>query len=238
MPFIKLRNKRCDDLLKQLNLLDEKIFRLESQYYIETDVSRQFKLEKEIEFAKNDRNSLEQRIELVEEQLKNPFSLNTQSIKDYTSYYEFLSETDSQDGSTFYVLGLLYLKLKLYDLAIDNFKKAIKRISYEADIYYYLALSMVRGRRPKTLNLQDVRMIERYVEAAIQLDEGQANYYYFLAILRFDYYFSNGLSVPSPSYLDLLQTAANKNYNYEEIEMLMNSIIIRDDRLRAVLLRK
>lgn len=139
--------------------------------------------------------------------------------------------------SSSYASGLSYLKRSLYDLAISNFEKAVEVMPGNADSYYYYALSSIRGKRPKSLTLKEVKLIEKYIETAIQLDDSQAKYYYLLAILKFDYYLMNGLSVSSPSVEDLLRIAQNKRYDSEEIEILLQSLILRDQQLLSIIHR-
>ena len=134
-----------------------------------------------------------------------------------------------ENGDAYYSLGLCYLQLKLHDLAIKNFKEALGLMPEYPDVYYYLGLSLIRGRRPKTMSLKEIRQIEEYVETAIQLDSQQAKYYCLAAILKFDYYAANGLSVSTPSSYELLQIARSKDSDPWEIERLLQAIVLRNE---------
>ena len=99
-----------------------------------------------------------------------------------------------------------------------------------ADAYYYYGLALIRGRRPKTLSLAEVRRIEQYLDTALQLNPRQAKYYYLAAILKFDYYLSNGLTCnPSPDELFLM--AGDKEHDAWEVERLLHTIPLRDPAL-------
>ena len=95
------------------------------------------------------------------------------------------------------------------------------------DAYYYYGLSLIRGRRPKLLSLSEVKRIEDYLKTAVQLDARPAKYYYLAAILKYDYYLSNGLLCnPSPDELFLM--AEDKDQDAWEIERLLHSVPVRD----------
>lgn len=145
--------------------------------------------------------------------------------------YKATMAMNGEDGDAHYTLGLLYLQLRLYDLAIRHLKRAVDLDPDNADAYYYLALGWIRGRRPKVLTLQEIRAIEDYLNAAIQLDERPAKYYYCLAAVRHDYYSSNGLSSPSPPPHQLLMMAQGKEYDAWEVERLLGSLTLRDENL-------
>ena len=147
------------------------------------------------------------------------------------NHYKTAISANATDEDAYYAIGLCYLQLGLYDLAIKNFQKAIEFMPAHADAYYYLGLSMIRGRRPKTLSLSEVRFIEKNVNTAIQLNSGTAKYYYLAAILTVDYYLANGLTVPGPPLQLLLELAERADHDPWEVERLLHSILLRDSQL-------
>jgi tetratricopeptide (TPR) repeat protein len=165
--------------------------------------------------------------------------LETDEIRKIMNNYKTATLNNPEDGDAYYSLALCYLQMKIYDLAIKSFKRSFELMPDFADGYYYYSLSLIRGRRPKTLSLDEVKNIEQHINAAIQLDEKQAKYYLLAAILRFDYYQSNGLTAPAPSYEELLITANEKDKEYDpwEIERLVQGIILRDNGLISTIRR-
>jgi tetratricopeptide (TPR) repeat protein len=139
---------------------------------------------------------------------------------------------DPPDGREHYTQGLRYLRQKLYDLAIPSFLKALELMPENADAYYYLALALIRGARPKTLLHNDAKQIEKYLSTAIRLG-AKAKHYYLAAILNYDYYASNGLSIPEPNFEQLLRSAAVVRKEPDEIELMLNNIVLRDEALIA-----
>ena len=137
---------------------------------------------------------------------------------------------DTPNGPAQFATGLRYLRQRLYDLAIPCFLKAIEAMPDDADSYYYLALSLIKGARPKMLLDRDVKRIEQYLNTAICI-QPKAKHYYLAAILNYDYYAANGLSTPRPGFNDLLRSATLAPKESGEVEVLLNSIILRDDQL-------
>jgi tetratricopeptide (TPR) repeat protein len=141
-------------------------------------------------------------------------------------------------GGAHFGLGHLYLQLRLYDLALKHFRQSVGLEPDFADGYYYVALTMLRGKRPKTLMIQEVRAIEAQLCAALQLDPRPAKYYFLLAAVRSDYYLTNGLTSPSPSSRELLAMAREKEYDFPEVERLLDSITLRDEALVSQIRRQ
>lgn len=152
--------------------------------------------------------------------------------------YKVALDNGVESGNAHFGLGLLYLQLRLHDLALTHFRKTVEHEPDFADGYYYVALTMLRGRRPKTLMIQEIRAIESQVGAALQLDPRPAKYYFLLAAVRYDYYLSNGLSSPLPLPRDLLAMASDKEYDSCEVQRLLDSITLRDEALVAQIRRQ
>ena len=83
------------------------------------------------------------------------------------NHYKTAIAKNPEDEEAYFALGLCYLQLGLHDLTIKNFQQCVELEPAHADAYYYLALSMIRGRRPKTLSHAEVRIME---EAGAELE--------------------------------------------------------------------
>lgn len=145
--------------------------------------------------------------------------------------FQEMVAADPEDGEGHYRLALCYLHLKLYERAAEHFKRAVERLPADAEANYYLGLSSIGGKPPRTLSLGQVREIEQCLETALQLDSRPAKYYLLLAILKHDYYLANGLKAPPPSPDHLILKARQKNAEPGEIERLLKSVTIRDEDL-------
>ena len=163
--------------------------------------------------------------------------LSQEEIHRMLDHYKSAIAKDTNDGEAYYGLALCYLQLGLYDLTIKNFKQTLELMPEYADAYYYYGISLIRGRRPKLLSLNEVRLIEQYLTTAMQLDDRQAKYYYLAAVLKFDYYAANGLTVHPPLPEDLLELAENKEHNAWEVERLFYAVPVRHEGLIALIHR-
>lgn len=163
------------------------------------------------------------------------FSMLGRSSKDeiqrMLEHYKTGIAKNPGDGEAYFASGLCYLQLGLHDLAVRHFKRAVDLMPDWSDAYYYYALSLIRGRRPKLLSLNEVRLIEQYLETALQLDDRPAKYYYLAGILKFDYYLANGLICRPPSPDELFSIAQGKEQDPWEMERLLNHVMVRDPEL-------
>ena len=85
-----------------------------------------------------------------------------------------------------------------YPLATKCFEQVIEASPDISQAYYYFALANIRGRRLMTLSLNEARRLETYLNTATQLDGETPQYKLLLAMLKRDYYETNGMKVPSP----------------------------------------
>jgi len=165
---------------------------------------------------------------------ENPFNLGQMLAKQYANYFKVKVQSNPLDVNAVFSLGLLSLNLKLYDLAIKNFQKAVELNPEEPEIHYFLALSMIKGRRPKTIPFKEIKEIEQFINSALQLGD-KAKYYYLAAIINFDFYASNGMKVPQPDYNELFYNARYAEAEPIENKILLDNVIIREEKLIEIL---
>lgn len=163
-----------------------------------------------------------------------PLNVEEKQAKKIANFFKAKVRENPTDGEALFALGMFYLNLKLYDLAIKNFESAITQLPDEADVYYYYALSLIRGKRPKSMNLKEIRKISEYLNTAIQLDDKE-KYYYLAAIINYDYYAGNGMRIPQPNYNELISKAQTAEKEKGEIEVLLKNVIIRDENLISII---
>ena len=75
-----------------------------------------------------------------------PLNVDEKQAKKIANYFKAQVKDNPTDGEALFALGMFYLNLKLYDLAIKNFESAITQLPDEADVYYYYALSLIQGK--------------------------------------------------------------------------------------------
>ncbi|HPD65456.1 MAG TPA: tetratricopeptide repeat protein [Bacteroidia bacterium] len=162
----------------------------------------------------------------------NPFILDPKLSNKYARFYKEKLKENPEDAQALYSVGLFYMNLKLYDQAIENFRNAIKQMPENPDLLYYYALALLKGQKPRKLQIKEVKQIEEYLYSAIQLDD-KAKYYYYAAMLRKDFYEANFLKYQGLSFNDLMNMAKTSDYELEEINILLENCPIKDESLTA-----
>lgn len=152
-------------------------------------------------------------------------------IYDMIDMYKHSLNRGSLDDEIYFNLGLCYLHLKLFDLAVRYFEKALVLAPDNSDYHYYLGLAKIRNRRPLTLMPNDIRDIEQYVNSAMEIDSREGKYFVLSIILKYDYYHLNGLVVKLPSINELIENLSAKNIDPYEIQRLKESVPIIDTKL-------
>lgn len=120
------------------------------------------------------------------------------------SYREALTKAPDNKELNLSV-AMCYLKLKLYDRAIPSFEKAIEDNFDNSEAYFYAAICLLRGKKAFLTPRSDIDKIEEYINAANMI-EPKGIYYYFLAYIKYDYFFRKYYNT-SPTYAQALSTA-------------------------------
>jgi hypothetical protein len=90
--------------------------------------------------------------------------------------------------------------------------------------YYYLALALLKGRRPKVLTRAEAQTISQHLQTSCVLDDSHCEYYYLWALVKYDFYASHGFSIGTPDIVELLGKAKNLESNREAIREMLNLI--------------
>lgn len=158
-------------------------------------------------------------------------------INKYISHYKSLLKEEPDSGELNLAMGICNLDLGLYDLATKYFERAIEAVPDSADGYYYYSIAVVKGRKPKLLTLSEVKKIEEYLQAAIQIDSSKAKYHYFWLIIKREFYAKNGLRINPPSMSDLTEGGNAGQYDRQEIEKMIARVPVTDPDLLSVIMR-
>jgi hypothetical protein len=105
------------------------------------------------------------------------------------------------------LLGAL-LKDGDYAMAQQAVLDVLERTPETADLHYYLALALLRGRRARHLKISDLRPIEAAARRAIRCPDRAAHHFCLLAFLVQDFYLENYLPSPPPPIESLLDEAS------------------------------
>ena len=146
------------------------------------------------------------------------YSMPMPMVNQYAaSYREALqTEPDAKDLNS--AIAMCYLKLKLYDKAIEAFDKAIVDNFDNSETFFYAAICQLKGQKAFLQNRQIIDKIEEYINAALMI-EPKGIYHYFLAYIKYDY-FERKFFNTSPTYKEALKNAQNAGLSPVDIEQL------------------
>jgi tetratricopeptide (TPR) repeat protein len=155
------------------------------------------------------------------------------AIQKYIAQYTQALKSNPQDADALLAVGVCYLQLGLFDLADKFFHRLVECEPATAPGYYYLAICLFRGKRPRCAALGTVREAERLAATALELDPLNGRNDWLLAVIRHDYYFVNGMSVPAPEPDELIDNANQKHVDQLEVEQVRRLLKIEDTPLWA-----
>jgi tetratricopeptide (TPR) repeat protein len=139
-------------------------------------------------------------------------------VNKYTGFYRKALADNPDDQDLNYSVAACYLKLKMYDKASEAFEAAMKDNFDNSEAFFYAAICLLQGKRPFLQTKPVIQRIEEYVNAALMI-EPRGIYYYFLAYVSYDYYAQKGFR-SSPSYMELLRSAADAGYSSNDTDNL------------------
>lgn len=142
-----------------------------------------------------------------------PLELNKQA----NTYRKALA-ANPDDKTLNMSIAFCYLKLKLYDKAIPCFEKAIEDNFDNSETYFYLAISLLKGKKAFLAPRADINKIEEYIQAALMI-EPKAIYNYFWAYIRYDHHFRKAYKM-SPNYQELLAEAKRGGLSPTDVKEL------------------
>lgn len=154
---------------------------------------------------------------------------DTPAVKKYIDQYARVLKVDSDDRDALLALGICYLKLSLFDLADRFLMRMIESHPADSSGYFYRAISLLKGRRPRIVTMSQIREIERLLTTAVELDSSNGRYELVLAAIRYDYYVFNGLRVPLPSPAELEISAAQKYIDHLELRHVFQMICVSNE---------
>ena len=118
--------------------------------------------------------------------------------------------------------ALCFLKLKLYDMAIPAFQKALENNYTDAELYYDEAICLLRGKKAFLGKRSDIDKAIELLDAANSIDP-KGIYYYFLAYIKYDFFERKSLNT-SPSYQECLLMQNNLAFLMKIINDLFTTL--------------
>ena len=122
------------------------------------------------------------------------------------------------EGSINFAAASCYLRLKLYDKAIEKFEAAIEDNFDNSETYFYAAISLLKGKKAFLTPMADIKKAMEYIEAALMI-ENRGIYNYFMAYLKYDFFTRKFLKI-SPAYSEELENAKNNGVSQFDVQQL------------------
>lgn len=155
------------------------------------------------------------------------------AVQKYIAQYSKTLKANPEDRDALMAIGICYLKLGLFDLCDKFLRTLIDTHPDDATGYYYRAVSVFKGKRPRTASMPVVREAEQLLATATELDPANGRYDATLALIRHDYYVLNGMRVPAPDPDSLLARALGKHVDQLEISQIIGLLSVPDGPIRT-----
>ena len=146
------------------------------------------------------------------------YSMPMPLVNKYASTYKTELANDPDDQELNNSIGICYLKLKLYDKALPAFEKAMEDNFDNSEVFFYAAICLLQGKKAFLHQRPTIDKIVEYINAALMI-EPKGIYYYFLAYIKYDYFFRKFFKT-SPTFEEALTLATEAGVSAYDIEQL------------------
>ena len=153
------------------------------------------------------------------------FEMPMPMINQYANAYRQALSEEPGDQNLNSSIAMCYLKLKLYDKALEAFEKAIKDSFDNSETYFYAAICLLNGKKAFLAQRPEIDRIEKHLNAAIMI-EPKGIYYYFWAYIKYDYFARKRFNT-SPSYQEALQMATAAGLSPFDVEQLYGILSVQ-----------
>lgn len=124
-------------------------------------------------------------------------------LNKYAAAYRKTLEENPNNREINLSIGACYLKLKMYDKALESLEKAMQDNFEDAEPYYLGAVALLQGRKAFVAQRAAIDKALEYLNAAVMINPKPV-YYYFMAYIKQDYFERKYLNTV-PNYRELLQ---------------------------------
>jgi tetratricopeptide (TPR) repeat protein len=143
-------------------------------------------------------------------------SLSRPEANQYAGTYRKALTEDPDNRELNISIALCYLRLKLYDKAIPAFEKTIEDNVDNPETFFYLSLSLLRGKKAYLAQRSDIDKIIEYLNAAIMITP-KGIYYYMLSYIKYDYFHRKYLNI-SPNHIEDYEMSNEMGVSEDEIQ--------------------
>jgi hypothetical protein len=142
------------------------------------------------------------------------------------------------DAAVLFDQGVGLLRAKSFNQAVNILKDAVKAEPSMRMAYYYLAIALLKGKRPKILSRNEINEIDEWLCAAIALDEADGLFHWFRALVREDYFNGNGMISRAPSVQEIISIAMSRHIDIGELRILLHDMPMNNNWLYTELAKQ
>ena len=119
-------------------------------------------------------------------------------------------------------VALCHLKLGTCDKAYEVLYQLLDDNFDDSELFFYAAVSLLKGKRPFLAQLSNVKKIQEYMDAAMLIEE-RGVYHLFLAYVKLDYYARKALRIV-PNWQDEVKLARQYGVSAEDTRILFEML--------------
>jgi len=127
-------------------------------------------------------------------------------------------------------LALCHIDAQNYEFALNLLKKLADNDCQDPNVFYYVSLAMLDGKKPRLHHIDRIRKVESYLKSAQYLSGGTFGLYYILqAAIKRDYYEYYLFNMNAGDNCKvLLERANNFELDVDEIDLLLRLLKLDD----------
>lgn len=148
------------------------------------------------------------------------FNMSAANVSKYSKSYESDLSDNPDNAELNNSLAMCYLKMGFYDRALEKFDKAIEQDLNNPETYLYAAVCVLAGRKPFLTPRSDIDRIEKYINAALMLEENGL-FRYFQAYIKYDY-FKRKFFKTTPAWEQCLAQAKQDGFSPADVNQLFS----------------
>ncbi len=149
-------------------------------------------------------------------------NMSQADVSKYANAYRAPLAEHPDNGALNLSAAFCFLRLRLYDQAEKAFERAMTDDMNNAELYFYAAVTQLKGKRPFLAGRAAILRAEEYVDAALRI-QAKGIYYYFLSYVKYDFYFNKRLRT-TPTYQEALQASLRAGLTTREVTQLYETL--------------
>ena len=153
-------------------------------------------------------------------------ALPPMKVNGYVRTFQQALNTEPNNIAINKSIAFCYLMLQMYDQAYDYFMKATVSNYDDADVYYYAAISALKGKKAFLHTRPEIDKCLELLNAAISVNP-RGIYYYYMAYIKYDY-FKRKFLITKPDYKECLLKARNFGCTQAEVNEMYSVLGVEE----------